>query len=949
MTAQADALRISTGVSMRFKSFALCSASLAALLFATPANAQDQQPATPPDPTVQGQEQPADAEAGSAQTDDAVQTAGGADQAAADDQAIVVTGLRRSIQSARNIKRNSEQIVDAIVAEDIGKLPDVTASAALARVTGVQVNRAAAEAAQVQIRGLPDISTTYNGREIFTAENRFVAIQDFPAGGVAALEVFKSGTANQIEGGLGGQVNVRSRRPFDFSKFELSGSLNAVRFEQNGKWDWNGNLLVSNRWEVGDGGEFGVLVNAALTNLDFLDSTRENDRFVSPRPATADTPGFIAPNGSGLFYQQGERWRPSVNAAIQYKPNPDLQFYVDGLFQGYRGNDREYWMFVPLFDNSTLSDVVLDENGQPISVRVNSPNAPDGFQVFRKARTNTYQLGGGVIYDVTSDLRLTGDIAYTSSTYREDQVNIDYALTSSPERIVFFDNPRHPGGASFDFIDFDTTDPSNYVYRGLFQNRIRATGKDIQARVDLEWETGWTNVPRLQFGLRHNNRDARRDTGGLYRGIDPANRPALSTIGINLGTFGCGFAYDNLQAERCFVGSSFDEVFSNLDALRAAAAAATGGVPLGEPSFDPLARFDANEKASAGYAQLRYEFDAGFPIDGNIGVRVVRTRTKLEGNQLDVTPEPDVLTPIQRANVYTDILPNISMRMEFTRGLQARLAYTETRTRPNFLDLRPSITIFPPTGACSTEGPTSPNCFQNANGGNPDLQPINSKNYDATLEYYFANQGSLTLSLFRRDIRGFIFGSTQDVPGGINFIRLSAPFNSGKGKIRGIETAFTTFFDYDWLPTWSRGFGVQANYTYLDASTELAPNFRAQLPGQQDFPGVSKHAFNLVGLYERNNLSARLAYNWRSKFVIEYNDFQGFQSPTVQRSLGQLDFSASYTPVENLTIAFDALNLLAGKEPIRTYRDYAGGGGDSFPWITKYLERVYSIGIRFRY
>ena len=936
---------------MRRVNSLLWSTAFIATAFVSAPLAAQSQPATPPDPNVQAQEAPNDADQGAPQTDDAVQTASGQDQATTQGEAIVVTGLRRSIQSARNIKRNSEQIVDAIVAEDIGKLPDVTASAALARVTGVQVNRAAAEAAQVQIRGLPDLSTTYNSREIFTAENRFVAIQDFPAGSVAALEVFKSGTANQIEGGLGGQVNVRSRRPFDFKGFELSGSANAVKFEQSGKWDWNGNLLVTDRWKVGSEGEIGALINVAMTNIDFLDSTRENDRFVSPRPATADHPAFIAPNGSGLFYGSGDRWRPSVNAAVQYRPNADLQFYIDGLFQGYRGHDTNYWMFVPNFANpeTIQTDVVLDDNGLPVSYRVSTPNAPDGFIEYRDARTNTYQVGGGAIYDISSQLRLSGDIAYTHSKYQEHQANIDYALTSSPDRIVYVDRPGDTGGASFDFIDFDTTDPDNYVYRGLFQNRIKATGEDVQARLDLEWNTGWANLPRLQFGVRHNNRDAARDTGGLYRGIAPENRPPLSSIGVELHRFGCGFVYDNSQPERCFVAPHFDDVFDNLDALRAAAAAATGGAPLGDVTFDPLARFTANEKTLAGYVQARYEFNPGFPIDGNIGLRVVHTKDKLKGNQLDIAPDPDVLTPIDRINTYTDVLPNISMRMELRRNLQARLAYTETRTRPNFLDLSPSVTIFPPTGACSTEGPTSPNCFQDANGGNPDLQPINSKNYDATLEYYFGNQGSLTFALFARDIRGFIFRSTQDVPGGINFLRLNAPFNSGKGKIRGAEAAFTTFFDYAWLPNWARGFGMQANYTYIDASTELAPSFQDQLPGQQRFPGVSKHAFNLIGLYERNNISARLAYNWRSKFVTEYNDFQGFDSPTVQQSLGQLDFSASYTPIENVTIAFDALNILAGKEPIRTRRAFAGGNGASFPWGRKYLERVYSIGVRFRY
>ena len=183
---------------------------------------------------------------------------------------IVVTGIRRSLESAAAIKRNSDGIVDAIVAEDIGKLPDTFASSALQRVTGVQVTRGGGEAAGVQVRGLPDISTTYNGREIFTAEGRFVQIQDFPAGTVAALEVYKSGTANLIEGGIGGQVNVRGRKPFDFAGFEVSGSLNGVNWEQSGDLTWNGNLLISNRWDTGIG-EIGVLVNASYVGLKFLE------------------------------------------------------------------------------------------------------------------------------------------------------------------------------------------------------------------------------------------------------------------------------------------------------------------------------------------------------------------------------------------------------------------------------------------------------------------------------------------------------------------------------------------------------------------------------------------------------------------------------------------------------------------------------------------------------
>src|SRR3954470_22689545 len=172
---------------------------------------------------------------------------------------IVVTGLRRSLQSARNIKRNSTQVIDAVVAEDIGKLPDITVSDTAARIPGVQVERNGGEASRVLLRGLDNTyyTTTYNGREIFTAETRSVALQDFPAGGVQAIEAFKTSTANLVEPGIAGLVNVRSRRPFDFSGMEVSGSFWVMRPNQSRDASINGNLLLSDRWNMGDG-EFGA-------------------------------------------------------------------------------------------------------------------------------------------------------------------------------------------------------------------------------------------------------------------------------------------------------------------------------------------------------------------------------------------------------------------------------------------------------------------------------------------------------------------------------------------------------------------------------------------------------------------------------------------------------------------------------------------------------------------
>jgi len=239
---------------MRRSSSVLWSTTALTAMIAAAAPAAAQTVPPPPNPGATAQQNPAEP----AQNADAPQSpaaANGTGNVA--DVPIVVTGLRRSLQSARNIKRNSDQIVDAVVAEDIGKLPDITVSDTAARIPGVQVERSGGEANRVLLRGLDNTyyTTTYNGREIFTAETRSVALQDFPAGAIAAVEAFKTSTANLVEPGIAGLLNVRSRRPFDFSGSEISGSVWALHPNQSRDTSINGNLLLSDRWEMGNGAD----------------------------------------------------------------------------------------------------------------------------------------------------------------------------------------------------------------------------------------------------------------------------------------------------------------------------------------------------------------------------------------------------------------------------------------------------------------------------------------------------------------------------------------------------------------------------------------------------------------------------------------------------------------------------------------------------------------------
>jgi iron complex outermembrane receptor protein len=251
----------------------------------------------------------------------------GSPAAGAAEADIVVTGVRGSLASAQAIKRNAVQIVDSIVAEDIGKLPDNTVSDALQRVTGVQVTRGAGEATSVLVRGLPNVATLLNGREAFTGTGRGFALQDIPAELIAGVDVYKTNTPDLIEGGITGLIDVRLRRPFDFKGFQVAGSGRAVYSDQADKWGYIGSGLISNRWETG-AGEFGALVGVSYNRRRYQDQTAFD--FIS-----SGTP-IATPDTVGGLYTSGDRKRLAVNTSLQWKPSPDLEFYADGVFTQYK-------------------------------------------------------------------------------------------------------------------------------------------------------------------------------------------------------------------------------------------------------------------------------------------------------------------------------------------------------------------------------------------------------------------------------------------------------------------------------------------------------------------------------------------------------------------------------------------------------------------------------------
>jgi len=932
--------------------------------------------------------------------------------------AIVVTGIRASLETAQSIKRDSDSIMDVIVAEDIGKLPDNTAAESIARIAGVQVTRFSDEANGVLIRGLPDVATSYNGREIFTAELRRVQLQDFPSQAIAGIEVYKSGTADIIEPGLAGLVNVRTRRPFDFQGQVIGGGFRGTYNDQSDKIDGGGNVLFSDRWEAGNG-EMGFLANVTYAQSQYYNGVRYNSSWIRDSYwSDIDVEGnhvrdvapdglFYFPNNIGLYNDGGRRFRPSANAALQWAPNDDVEIYLEGIYQGYRGRGYadnfdvplEWWgpsSTPPVFSNVVLLEGQAygdDPFPQAASLTKTVGAEPQGYRNTTQDYTNTYQIATGGKWS-NDRLRLSTDLAYSWSEYNRDNFSLDFRTRGAREVDVVFNDSK---GVNFNFPNWDATDPDNYIFRGYYQAVFYVQGDGWQWRGDLDWDTEWSFLHTLEAGLRFTTRHSELDRAwSRYADVSEALIPFgdLPVGDLYLTTnpfrgyegFGSylsvprGGIYDNRETLRQFTYDTLVQLNSmypgNQYYVDRLAEWSTQEVQVPDTNG-----WTGDEKTYAAYLQGKYGFDLGsLAIDGVVGLRAVRT----DGNTFGIStvcllddmgtadPSDDVCnqteTPRTEYQKYTDWLPNVSMRIKFTPEVQLRLGYTETRTQPNFGDLNPALDIRPviypacgdpadpgydptDTTSCRIPGRTYPD--YNGSQGNPQLKPFTSKNYDASLEWYFSRTGFASVAAFYRDIYGFTTWVTRFKDDPIyGTLQLSSPINAGDANIKGVEANFQTFLDF--LPEPWSGFGVQANVTYLTGKSRYPNGYNPEtdeFEGEGEFlkiPGLSDWTYNVALFYERGPITTRISYNNRTAWVNGYNTDPdtGFQyTGNGTRARSRLDASFSYDVSDNFTAFVDVSNILA--RPFRNYVNYQADR--QFPIDVRDEGRYFGFGVRFQF
>ena len=891
---------------------------------------------------------------------------------------VIVTGVRFSLTEAVQVKRQSMEIVDAIVAEDLGKFPDNNVVEAMQRIPGVQVtNRGAGEVSTVSIRGLSDVTTTINGRNIFTASGRQVALADIPATLVNRVDVYKTRSPNQISRGLAGQIDIHTYRPFDFDGFKLLAQARAIYQEQADEIDPNLSFLVSDVWDTG-AGEFGALLNMSWAQTNWLDQGVHAGASVPFRtlddpagslvrlfpndPGTRWTPGLDAglPSAPGstldidpvpflhardaMFqpHVTGERERPAWNLSLQWAPNDSSTYTFETFYNGFRNTQHNslFFTFVDWWGAVDPADPVEIYPGTNVikSRYVNFPyEFISGDVLDQETDSYLYALAGEWDFD---DVTVKSEFVYQDSEFKDeffalrmDKVSprlfVDFNRSAGVPFVEFFDDPNTPQDES------DLTDPGQWNLAQLYDNGQSDSGDAFTWTADFDWNVEWGWVNTTSFGIRYDDRSASENgytSGDLHCNAAPGC--AGSTYADFPGLMGVTTDHFDGQAEvlTSWAIPTQAGLLGNQEALRAA----YGYLPGGQKVFEN--EFNIDEQLTELYLQFDYakELDNGGFLDGRFGWRWVNQNTDMsfptsEGGTAAATNSNDKL------------LPSFMFRWGITEDLLARASYTGVFELPTFAQLNPYILYFPDVTDIG---------YGTASGGNPDLSPVESDNYDVSLEWYFTEGSVVYATWFKRDITGSIqnfrniilYDDPDDNPDrGLYQYVLSQPDNVGESELDGWEFGLTWFPE---LPGWFNGLGFQGSYTILDSQQQIPlTDVEGNVTGIDITPifGVSDSSYSAILAYDRETFSARLSYFWREEFQ-DRNEAALFANPLAIWNSPEksLDFQATWMVSDRWTVTFDATNLTE-----EIFSENYGNQPVIFNHTNWFYSRTFALGLRF--
>jgi TonB-dependent receptor len=828
----------------------------------------------------------------SAHAQDAGQT-----QSATDLDTVQVVGIRASLEKSLDTKRNNVGISEAITAEDIGKFPSTNVAEALSQIPGVSLDRRFGQGERVSIDGTdPSLNLSFlDGHPVAQAiwlygeqPNRGFDYTLLSPLILGRMEVLKSSEARLTEGSLGGTILMHTRQPLDMDKNELAASVGYSYSDQASKGKPNASVIYSFK---NDAETFGIDV-AAQHYEERVDrqgmevfgyakaSTFTNATGV---PADADVPNSI----NAAWFQQ-DRKRDSAVVNLQFKPTDELEFNLQGLYikENFDNYNQSLYSFLTWNAGTVgavdqLGDV---QNGVVTSGHSNAHPAADGGTVIydnnvRKSEVTTkgIDLRGAFKQDAWG---VSGQVGQSKSD------NKDLAQ--------YFIEPFYNGGFSWNTkngITFDdpaaARDPANWGSAGGWfgNNGIFSTeSKDTYGQLDFN--VNFDSVfSQLLFGVRSGKHEENFDLN-VYGGVTPGTLADVGTIGL---TDIQGFTDDQGRHLQVGRGNVLDWIANS---------------PVDYSNPDPASYLNntwaLKQTNNAAYAQLNFSNGA---LRGNFGVRYVDSKTEGSGFVYSGTPTLDDLDSKWQTKTKKEdfLLPSLTLVYDASTDWVFRFAAGKVIAWAPYNQMVNNTFLNDTT--------------LNGSGGNADLSPYESWNFNLSAEYYFAEQSVVAWSVFYKKIDNYIdssavterqYNSIRDTSpaawallvgtngctaDGYCDYSIQRPRNAGDGKVKGFNLAFQQ-------PFGDSGFGLLANYTYADGENNTG----------DPLPYQSRNSIAFSPYYEKGPINARLTYNWRDHYLA--GGYVAGAAPASVDDYAELGASIGYRFNDNWSLQVDAQNLL---------------------------------------
>lgn len=904
---------------------------VSALTISTPVLAQ--QSAPPPSGSTEGAAIP------SSEPSEAAQTAPQGEE-------IVVTGIRSSLASSARIKREAQQIVDTISAEDVGKFPDANIAESLQRITGVAIDRSGGEGQFITVRGLgPEFNTVLVNGRVMATDNpgREFSFDVLSSNMIQRTDVYKSSVPELQEGGIGATVNIITARPLEGrSGFHIAASAGGIydTLREKVSPDLSAVASFTNAEKT-----IGIVLAGSYTDrYSQLDYVRTEGWLFGPQrtvDGTADstglTPGAIVttpgdvhtPQNVQFARQLDRRRRINVSGTFQAELSDNLLLTVDGIYSKFDVfSDRN--IFANFFSAPYIG-MEVDERGtvtgfnrpgqqflaaNPALADAVSLSQNDNIVNPSDRLTTTYQVGGNLRWRPAEDVEVRLDASTTRAKQRAPGMFV--VVGSLAQTSPRFDLNK---GNDLPIVSNsgNITDPS--LMRAHFtaadDNRVQDEGSEYH--LDTEFKVHDSPLQAVRIGFSYSDRSKLRRTQNnqdgncAYCGYEiPMDTSLLEPFELDNFLSGVSGS-ENVPAQfftydpRAVIAFLSDP--ANLarprqgrnaaeQAAEAARLLALPGGPYGVRE-NLGSRLDVQEEVFAGYVAMQF---GGTNWSGNAGIRVVRTQTISRGFDLPVasitnTPGDDTLqyrygdpTPISVRNSYINALPSANLKVNLTEKLIARAAFSQTVTRPTLTDLGVDNSF---GGRVSV--PLS-------SGGNPMLQPFKSTNYDLSLEWYLSPVSYLSIGGFYKTLSDFLELQTLPVERFGRVFQDTRTRNGQTGYIRGIEVGGQ--YSFDFLGGFASGFGVAGNYTYVDSKANRDTTLSDYDCG---YNGLSPHSANGSVFYEKYGLAARVSYNWRSDYLRSCRSDQA--RPRNRSAYGQLDFNLGYDVTPNFQLYVQGVNV----------------------------------------